>query len=59
MALLKRIAFGALLAAAVLLAILISKRLSPDAAALLLGVFAGFAASLPAGLLLIIWAGPK
>jgi hypothetical protein len=59
MAQLKRIAWVALLVAAVVLAILISERLSPDAAALLLGVLAGFAASLPAGLLLIIWTSPK
>ena len=55
----KRIAFGTLLAAAAILAVLISKRISPDATALLLGVLAGFVASLPAGLLLIIWTSPK
>ncbi|MGQ9585399.1 MAG: hypothetical protein ACUVXG_08365 [Anaerolineae bacterium] len=55
MAAVKRAGVVLLVVVSAVLAILVGKQVSPDAAALLLGVVAGFLASLPVAVLVALW----
>lgn len=55
----KRAGLVALVVVSAVLAIMVGKRMSPDAAAMLIGVVAGFLAGLPATLILALWIGKR
>jgi len=55
----KRAGLVVLVVVSAVLAIMVGKRMSPDAAAMLMGLVAGFLASLPAGLILALWIGRR
>jgi len=59
MAAVKRAGLVILILVSVVLAILVGKRISPDAAAMLMGVAAGFVVSLPVMVIFALWAGRR
>ena len=55
MASLKQAVLLGLIVVSAVLAVLVGKRVSPDAAAMLIGFVAGFGASLPVGVVMAFW----